>query len=46
MSILKLVKWQSLVAKCCKIGKYSTVKLANFEYFSITRSKNITDMHF
>jgi hypothetical protein len=39
-SILKLVKLQSLVAKCCKIRKICPVKLANFEYFSIARGTN------
>jgi hypothetical protein len=39
-SILKSVKLQSLVAKCCKIRKiYSPVKLANFEYFSVAHRK-------
>ena len=35
-SILKLVKLQNLVAKCCKMRKYSPAKFANFVYFCIT----------
>ena len=38
----KLVKLQSLVAKCFKGGKDSLVKLENFEYFSITHGKITT----
>jgi hypothetical protein len=42
-SILKLVKLQSLVAKCCKMRKiYSPVKFENFvyNYLHYTRGKN------
>ena len=41
MSVLKLVKLQSLFAKCCKMQKYKHVKFANFVYFRITRGKLI-----
>ena len=40
-SVLKLVKLQSLVAKCCKMQKIQPVKFANFVYFCITRGKLI-----
>ena len=38
-SILKLVKLQSLVAKCCKYGKFSLAKFAKFVYICIVRGK-------
>jgi hypothetical protein len=38
-SMLKLVKLQSLAAKCCKMRKYSHAKFANFVLISITRKK-------
>ena len=40
-SVLKLVKLQSLVAKCCKMQKIQACKIANFVYFCITRGKLI-----
>ena len=36
---LRLVELQSLVAKCCKIRKYSLAKFANFVYICITQGK-------
>jgi hypothetical protein len=33
---MKLVKLQNLVAKCCKLGKYSLAKFANFVNVCIT----------
>jgi hypothetical protein len=39
-SILKLVNCKVWLRNVVKYEKYSPVKLANFEYFSITRGKN------
>ena len=36
-SILKFVKLQSLVAKCCEIRKINLATFANFVYICITR---------
>ena len=38
--ILRLVELQGLVAKCCKIRKYSLAKFANFVYICTTRGKS------
>jgi hypothetical protein len=35
-NVMKLVKLQNLVAKCCKNRKYSLAKFANFQYIWIT----------
>ena len=38
-NLLNLVKLGNLVAKYCKMSKYSPVKFANFVYFCITHGK-------
>ncbi len=35
-NILKLVKFQSLVARCCKCARYSPANFTNFVYLCIT----------